>query len=300
MTANALRPPTGTNGLVDALSGVRALVLDADGVLLYAQKPLPGAVGALDALESAGIPYRVVTNYSLAHRDTLAAGVSRQFGRPVRAASIITAASAAAAHTARHHPGERLFVLASPDALREWAGQRVVGAEEAADIANPVGAVVIGDAGDELLRQPERRVPCDPGRRRVRGDAPQSVVDHATGGHPRLRSARGRSRARPRAARDDCRQAFPGGVPRAVRELAAEAGRPRLRRSAVAMVGDDLETDIAGAHRAGLRAILVLSGKTDEAGFRAAGEAGRLRGPARPDGVASGVGPVVEALIASR
>ena len=40
------------------------------------------------------------------------------------------------------------------------------------------------------------------------------------------------------------------------------------------MVGDDLETDVAGAHRAGLRGILVLSGKTDEAGFRAA-ERGR-------------------------
>jgi ribonucleotide monophosphatase NagD (HAD superfamily) len=86
----------------------------------------------------------------------------------------------------------------------------------------------------------------------------------------------------------------------AVRELALEAGSPRLRRHDVAMVGDDLETDVGGAHRAGLRGILVLSGKTDAATFDDAVADGRLRGPNRPDGVGPGVKAVVEALIAAR
>ena len=86
----------------------------------------------------------------------------------------------------------------------------------------------------------------------------------------------------------------------AVRQLAAEAGAPRLRLAEVAMVGDDLKTDVGGAHRAGLRGILVLSGKTDAAAFNDALADGRLRGPARPDGVGNGVKDVVEALIASR
>ncbi len=301
MTGHLRRQPGGTFDLAAAVAGVRALVLDADGVLLYAQRPLPGAVEALDALEGAGIPYRVVTNYSLAHRETLAAGVSRQFGRPVLASSIITAASAAAGHTARHHPGERLFVLASPDALREWDGQRVVGVEEAADLANLVGAVVIGDAGDELsfhnlnvafraIRAGAAFVAMHLNPWWITRDGPTLDSGSLIIGLEHALKQRATVAGKP----------SPVVFREAVRELTAEAGRPRLRRSEVAMVGDDLETDMAGAHRAGLRGILVLSGKTDTAGFRAREETGRLRGPSRPDAVASGVGPVVEALITSR
>ncbi len=83
----------------------------------------------------------------------------------------------------------------------------------------------------------------------------------------------------------------------ALRELAAEAGRPRLRAGDVAMVGDDLESDVTGARRAGLRGVLVLSGKTNRAGLDAAEAAGRLRGPARPDGVAANLLEVVRALL---
>jgi HAD superfamily hydrolase (TIGR01450 family) len=301
MTTTTGRQSRDRKALPLALAGVRGLVLDADGVLLYAQRPLPGAVEALDALETAGIPYRVVTNYSLAHRETLAAVVSRQFGRPVHAASIITAASAAAGHTARHHRGERLFVLASPDAIREWDGQQVVGPDEAANLGDRVGAVVIGDAGDELSFHN-----LNVAYRAIRAGA-AFVAMHKnlwwiTRDGPTLDSGAlvmGLEHALQRRA-TIAGKPSPVVFREAVRELAAEARGPRLRRSEVAMVGDDLETDVAGAHRAGLRGVLVFSGKTDEAAFRAAAEAGRVRGPSRPDGVASGVWPVVEALIASR
>lgn len=287
--------------LTVALAGVRALVLDADGVLLYAQRPLPGAVEALNTLDSAAIPYRVVTNFSLAHRESLAASVSRQFGRPISAASIITAASAAAAHTARHHPGERLLVLASRDTLREWDGQQVVTADEADDLSRPVGAVVIGDAGDELSFRN-----LNIAFRALRAGAAFVAMHRnpwwVTARGPTLDSGAlviGLEGALGRRA-TIAGKPSPVVFREAVRELAAEAGVPRLRRSEVAMVGDDLETDVGGAHRAGLRGILVLSGKTDAVTFEAAASGGRLRGPARPDGVAKGVGAVVEALVAAR
>lgn len=66
------------------------------------------------------------------------------------------------------------------------------------------------------------------------------------------------------------------------------------------MVGDDLESDVAGARRAGLRGILVLTGKTDRAGLDAAQAAGRLRGPGRPDGVGADLLEVVRALQGGR
>ncbi len=283
-----------------ALAGVRALVLDADGVLLFVQEPLPGAVEALDALEGRGIPYRVVTNFSLANRQSLAAAVSKQFGRPVDPGHLITAASAAAAHTALHHAGERLFVLASGDAGQEWAGQDVVTPEEADDSSKPLGAVVIGDAGDALSFRN-----LDIAFRAIRNGA-EFVAMHR---NPWWMTPRGVTLdsgalviGLEQALR---RKAIVTGKPsavvfrEAVRELAAEAGDPRLRLNDVAMVGDDLETDVGGAHRAGLRGILVLSGKTDAATFDDAVSDG-LRGPTRPDGVGSGIKDVVEALIASR
>jgi len=299
-------PPTAddSDGLRAALGGVRALVLDADGVLLYASRPIPGAVEALGMLEAAGVPYRVVTNFSLAHRETLAAGVSRQFGRPVSPSTIITAASAAAGHTALHHAGQPLLVLAAGDALREWAGQQLVTPDEADDPEARVGAVVIGDAGDDLsfrnldiaFRQVRagaafiamHKNPWWVTRKGITLDAGALVVglEHALG-----RRATVAGKPSPVVFRE------------AIRELAADiraAGGRRLRAGEVAMFGDDLESDVAGAHRARLRAILVLTGKTNRAALEGAQAAATLRGPSRPDGVASNLLEAVTALLRVR
>jgi HAD superfamily hydrolase (TIGR01450 family) len=287
--------------LREALRGVRALVLDADGVLLLASRPIAGATEAFAMLEAAGVPHRVVTNYSSAHRTSLAASVSRQFGRPVRPESIITAASAAAAHTALHHPGQPLFVLSSADARREWNGQQLVGPDEADAQDRRVAAVVIGDAGDDLsfrnlgiaFRQVRAGAAFIAMHRNLWWVTPRGVtldsgalvlgLEHALG-----RKAVVTGKPSPVVFRE------------AVRELAAEVratGGPPIRRSEIAMVGDDLSSDVAGARRAGLRGILVLTGKTTRAAFDAAEAAGRLRGPGRPDGVGADLLTVVTALL---
>src|ERR1700752_3607082 len=103
--------------LSEALAGVRGLVLDADGVIVLKGELLPGAPEALARLASRGIPFRIVTNFSAAHRATLAA---RFGGGAIPADRFITAASAAAAYTAANHAGGRLFVISAPDALREF------------------------------------------------------------------------------------------------------------------------------------------------------------------------------------
>ena len=120
-----------SDALRTALEGVRAFVLDADGVLLYRGVPIPGAVAAVETLKARRIPYRVVTNYSSSHRATLARAFADATGLPAEPELIITAASAAAADTARHHPAGALFVLAQPDALREWKGQHILTPDEA-------------------------------------------------------------------------------------------------------------------------------------------------------------------------
>jgi ribonucleotide monophosphatase NagD (HAD superfamily) len=68
--------------LATALAGVRAFVLDADGVLMYRGAPVAGSVAALEALRTRQIPYRVVTNYSMTHRDSLARQFAKAIGLP--------------------------------------------------------------------------------------------------------------------------------------------------------------------------------------------------------------------------
>ena len=272
-----------------ALRGVRAFVLDADGVLMYRGKPIPGAPEAVTELRRRGIPYRVVTNFSSAHRSSLAAAFGQATGLSVDGAEIITAASAAAAYTAAHHPGAPLLVLAQPDARREWAGQTLVTPEDADARAEPVAAVVIGDAGDALTY-----ANLDIAFRQLRGGAefvamhrnpwwvtPKGFTLDAGALVAGLEFALGR-----RAV--ICGKPSPVVFRQAVDELRLElaarsdgSGGARLRIGEVAMVGDDPSADVAAAKRAGLRGILTLTGKTsaDEAaasGIRADAIAGSL------------------------
>jgi HAD superfamily hydrolase (TIGR01450 family) len=275
-----------------ALEGVRAFVLDADGVLMWRGKPIPGSAEALVELRRRRMPYRVVTNYSTAHRATLAAWFGDATGLQVDAAEIITGASAAADYTAKRHPGGRLLVLAAPDALREWQGQHVVSPDQVTPRSAPVAAVVIGDAGDDLTFRN-----LDIAYGQIHAGA-EFVAIHRNlwwmtpKGHTLdsgalivgLEAALGR-------------RAVVTGKPspvvfrQAVEELAAElasGGEPRLLRREVAMVGDDPVADIAAARRVGLRGILVLTGKVSEV----------ARVPARiaPDAIARSLAEVVAHL----
>jgi HAD superfamily hydrolase (TIGR01450 family) len=278
-----------------AIAGVRAFILDADGVLLYRGEPLPGSVQALRTLKDRGIPYRVVTNFSGTHRETLAGQFALATGLPAEPELIITAASAAAHYTAERHRDAPLFVLAAKDALREWEGQHVLG-PEAADALPPdgrsVAAVVVGDAGDELSF-------------RNLGIA----FRHARAGAELIAMHRNPWWVTTRGPTLDS-GALVAGLEYALGRRAAISGKPspvvfrtavaelrsdvaasrqgRLQNSEVAMVGDDPVADVAAARRVGLRGILVLSGKVDAA------PAGNVR--SRPDGVAADLAEVVAAL----
>src|SRR5664279_4562082 len=52
-------------GLGAALSGVRGFLLDLDGVVILAGRPIDGAAEAIATLDRRGIPFRIVTNTSL-------------------------------------------------------------------------------------------------------------------------------------------------------------------------------------------------------------------------------------------
>jgi len=279
-----------------ALDGVRAFVLDADGVLMYRGKPIPGSPEAVTELRRRRIPYRVVTNFSSAHRESLAAAFGKATGLAVDGAEIITAASAAAAYTAAHHRGRPLLVLAQADAKREWAGQELIAPVDADARPEPVAAVVIGDAGDELTY-----MNLDIAYRQLRAGAdfvamhrnpwwvtPKGFTLDAGAFVAGLEFALGR-----RAV--ICGKPSPVVFRQAVAELRAElasrpdgSGGPRLRAAEVAMVGDDPHADVAAARRAGLRGILTLTGKVTAAEAAATG--------VKPDAIAQSLSEIVAAL----
>jgi HAD superfamily hydrolase (TIGR01450 family) len=249
--------------LRSALDGVRAFVLDADGVLMYRGEPIPGSPEALLELRRRAIPYRVVTNFSSAHRSTLAAAFGKATGIETDGNEIITAASAAAAYTAARHAGGPLLVLAAPDARREWAGQDLLSPDEADARKEHVAAVVIGDAGDDLsyrnldiaYRQLHAGAEFVAMHRNPWWMTPKGFTLDAGALVAGLEFALGR-----RAV--VCGKPSPVVFRQAVAELRRELARPRLRTGDVAMVGDDPSADIAAAKRAGLRGILTLTGKT--------------------------------------
>ena len=297
--------------LREAVRGVRGFVLDADGVLVLKSAPIPGSVEAVRAIQARRIPFRVVTNFSSLHRETLA-GWFGKGGLAIDPDRIITAASATAAHTAATHPGRPLFVLAADDARREFDGQVLVTADEADALpAGTVAAVVFGDAGDELSFRN-----LDVAFRLLSGGADLLAMHRNrwwltskgktldSGGFVvALEFATGR-------------RALTLGKPspvvfrQAVAGLVADLGE-RLPRSAFAMVGDDPQADVAAAQRVGLRGILVLTGKTSRedverassARIAQAPQANAQRAGARagrpfrgPDGVAPSLAEVVDAL----
>lgn len=284
-------PTTDRIAVRDALRGVRGLILDADGVIFLKGEAIAGSLEALADLDLRRIPFRVVTNFSMAHRTTLADRLSSRHGRPIDAGRLITASSAAAAYTATHFAGRPIVVVAAPDASREFDGQQVVPLAEAAP--GSVAAVVIGDAGDELSyrnmdvlfglirggavflamhRNPWWLTPKGP---TLDAGAVVAGLEFATG---RRATILGKPSPEP------FRQALAG--------IRADAGRA-IPMGAVAMVGDDLDADVRAAQRLGLRGVLVLTGKTTRADV-----AGRLPGRGRraPDAIAASLAEVVAAL----
>jgi HAD superfamily hydrolase (TIGR01450 family) len=248
------------------VEGVRADNLEADGVGMFSGAPSAGSPEGMVELRRRGIPYRVVTNFSSAHRSSLAAAFGKASGIATESSEIITAASAAAAYTAKHHTGGPLLVLAAPDARREWDGQEVLSPDEADARSEPVAAVVIGDAGDELswrnldiaFRQLHAGAAFVAMHRNPWWMTPKGFTLDAGTVVAGLEFALGR-----RAI--ICGKPSPLVFREALAELRADVGRrggPRLRAADVAMVGDDPIADIAAARRVGLRGALVLTGKT--------------------------------------
>lgn len=280
-----------------ALAGVRALLLDLDGVIVRAGEAVPGSVEAVRALEERRIPYRIVTNTSLVSRVALSRWAAN-LGNDIPPERFQSALSASAAYARRAFDGKPLYVLASDDARTEFAGQRLLSHAEAGAPDARAAAVIVGDSPEELTYENLNRA-----FRLVRNGA-RLVGMHRnpwwlTADGPTMDSGAYVTALEFAAS---ARASVIGKPARAFFSLAVDGlrhdmwdrGERRLRRNEIAMVGDDIRTDVLAAQRAGLRGVFVLSGKhtlDDLEHLRAEGRRTRL-----PEAIAPALADVVAAL----
>jgi HAD superfamily hydrolase (TIGR01458 family) len=282
--------------LRDALRGVRALLLDLDGVIVSAGQAVPGSVDAINELERRATAYRIVTNTSLVSRRSLSQFAAR-LGNEIPPERFQSALSASAAFAARAFPGQPLYVLASPDARTEFDGQHLLSNEEAAVPGARAAAVIVGDSPDELsyanlnvafrlVRAGARLIGMHRNPWWLTPDGPTLDSGAYVTGLEFAAGVRAQIIGKPAPA-------FFSLAVDALRREASARGH-RLRRAEIAMVGDDVRTDVLAGQRAGLCGVLVLTGKHGLDALAAAH--GHGRGGREPHGVAPSLADVVAAL----
>jgi HAD superfamily hydrolase (TIGR01458 family) len=240
------------------MAAIQGLLLDIDGVLTVSWRPLPGAVEAIAQLRAAGLRLGFVTNTTSRTRRVLSDTLARA-GFDIAPADILTAAAATGAYLRRTHAGQRCFLLTSGDVAPEFEGVALTGSGEPADV------VVIGGAGVEFSYDALNHA------FRLLQDGAPLIAMHRnlywqTGGKLTLDSG-----------------AYIQGLERASGTRATVIGKPsrafyeeamaalRLSADSTAMVGDDVEADVRGAKDAGLKGILLRTGKFRQADLEHSG-----------------------------
>ncbi len=226
-------------------AAVEVVLLDLDGTVYAGGRPVPGAAPAVAACREAGVDVRFVTNNASLPPEDVAAHLGR-VDVPARPDEVRTS-SQAGALLVREACGEGARVLAvggpgvagaltdaglvpvtsaddAPVAVLQGFGPQVGWAEltEAA-YAVRAGALWVATNTDATL--PRERGPA------IGNGSLVAAVRNATGAVPRV-----------------------AGKPEAPLLLAAAEGRPAL------VVGDRLDTDVAGGHAAGLPTLWVSTG----------------------------------------
>jgi HAD superfamily hydrolase (TIGR01458 family) len=237
------------------LDGVGALLLDLSGVIYVEDEAVPGAAEALKQLREAGLPIRLVTNTTMRPRRSILDRLDR-LGIEADPSELLTPATLARRRC--EEAGYDSVSLVVLDELRE----DLEGLEES---EGRVDAVIIGDLGDRWDYQVLNRA-----FRRLMDGADLIALQK----NRYWETAEGISLdAGPFVAAVEYaadREAVVVGKPsEAFFELAlSDLG---VEPSAAAMVGDDVEADVGGALDAGIRGILVRTGKYREEDVRASG-----------------------------
>lgn len=222
---------------------IKGVLLDLGGVVYVGDAALPGALEALDRLREAGLALRYLTNTTRSPRRKLLAKL-HALGVPAEAEELFMPAIAARRYLEAQGLSPQLLV--HPALEEDFTGL-------------PEGqarAVVVGDAGEGFTYA-----------------ALNAAFRELEQGAAFLALARNRSFQDDDGARSLDAGAFVAALEYASQREATLFGKPAAdffaaavaslgcAREAAVMVGDDAESDVAGALAAGLHGVLVRTGK---------------------------------------
>jgi HAD superfamily hydrolase (TIGR01450 family) len=244
--------------LVDAYDLV---VFDLDGVIYLGDQPIPGAPEVVARLQATGMPVAYVTN-NASRRAADVAALLTSLGVAATGTEVVTSALAAASNLAARLPaGSPVLVVGAPALAADVAeaGMRVVTEAAQRPVAvvqgygPQVGWVHLAEAcvsvragAQWVATNTDRTLPSPRGPLPGNG-ALVAALATALGRQPDL------------------------VVGKPEPELFEQAAQRRGGRHPL-VVGDRLDTDIEGAHRAGMDSMLVLTGVSRPADLLAASE----------------------------
>ena len=240
----------GSDAGPENMKGIKGFLIDLDGVLYVGDHPLDGAQAAVEYLMQKNYTCRFISNTTRKCRKTIASRLSAM-GFDIPEEYIFTPSLAAIAYmkkTGKHH----CHILTTGDVDRDF--EQVC----AQDTSAKTDYVIVGDAGDTItydslntafrhLMEGAELVALEKDRYWMSHDG----LSLSAGPFVQaLEFASGKTATvmgKPSKAFFDL----------ALREMGLPPGQ-------VAMIGDDITTDICGALNAGMKGILVRTGKFRE------------------------------------
>jgi len=226
-------------------------LLDVDGVLVRGGRALPGAIQALATLSNHGKAL-LLTNNSTSSR-TAAIGKLASLGLPMESTGLIPSSYVAAHYLLENHGPVAVWPVGEAGLAEELrlAGHRIV--ESPTDAA----WVVAGMDREIDYRKLDQALQALLAGARLLATNRDPTYPAAGGFHPGAGAIIGALEGT--GYPPDVVVGKPSPIPysMAVRELGLPCGQ-------LLMIGDRLDTDIAGASRAGIASALVLSGVTSE------------------------------------
>jgi HAD superfamily hydrolase (TIGR01458 family) len=224
---------------------IDGFLFDLDGTVYEEDQAIPGAAAAIESLRRRGIPFRFTTNTTRRPRTALAERL-RGMGVSASAGEILSA-PAAAARWLRDRGVRRVQLLLAAATFEEFAGFETVDCHPEAVVVGDLGeawAFPLLDqafrnlmAGAELVAIQRNRYWHTEGRLSLDAGPFVAALEYGSGKSATLVG-----------------KPSPAFFEAAAKEL-------DLPPSRIAVVGDDLESDVAGAKAAGMIGVAVRTGK---------------------------------------
>jgi HAD superfamily hydrolase (TIGR01458 family) len=243
---------------------IQAYLIDLDGTLYANGRAIAGAAQALERLRQRNVPFRLVTNTTSRSRAMLVKRLEG-YGFEITSQEVFTA-TIAGSYLARGSGYASVSPFTPEPALEDLEGLELMGGTSGRPANRVPDAILVGDLGDRWSYA-----------------LMQEAFDYLMNGAAFIAFSRDRYWLRDGRLALDAGP-FVAGLEFASGKSARVAGKPSpdffqaaqrslgpIRPESVAMVGDDLWSDVQGGQNAGLQGWLVRTGKYRPTGMEESG-----------------------------